>query len=177
VSGQNLAILPVNMRRRPIILIVAVIAIMSALFFVAQPLRTRKQMTFVSYFADARGLKPGARVEIAGVQVGHVETVRLRTERPESPAEVGIVIEDPQTMRIPSDAVVTLPSDGVLGPTYANIDLRNTSGPPIQNGGVLKSQAIDAVTTKQLLDKLNEIANRNNQQKGAATGAQQEQRK
>ena len=167
------------MRLRPILLVVAVIATVGALFFVFQPLRTRKQVTFVGYFADARGLKPGTRVEIAGVQVGHVESVRLRAERPESPAEVVIVIEDPQAMRIPSDAVVTLPSDGVLGPTYANIDIRNTSGPPIENGGVLRSQAIETVTTKQLLDKLNEIANRNNQQKGAAApaGTQQEQRK
>ena len=166
------------MRLRPILLIVAVIAIVGALFFVVRPLRTRNQITFVSYFADARGLKTGARVEIAGVQVGHVESVRLRTERPESPAEVVIVIEDPQAMRIPSDAVVTLPSDGVLGPTYANIDIRSTSGAPIGNGGVLRSRAIETVTTKQLLDKLNGIANRNNQQKGAAAPAgTQEQRK
>ena len=152
------------MGRKSATLIIVVVMVCGALAVILRPSAGRKELIVTSYFSDARSLKAGAPVQIAGVQVGYVKSVRVRTELRENPAEVSMVIQNPYEVRVPSDAIVTLPSAGVLGQPYANIDIKNASGPPIAGGGVLKSQPLESVTTKQLLDKLNEIASRKNQQ-------------
>jgi phospholipid/cholesterol/gamma-HCH transport system substrate-binding protein len=60
-------------------------------------------------FASASGLKVGDPVEIAGVEVGKVESIRLADYQ----ARVGLRIED--DVRIGEDAVASVKLEGLIG--------------------------------------------------------------
>ena len=91
------------------------------------------------YFKDAQGLRAGVKVRIAGVEVGTVTGVRVRPELRDNPAEVRITLQTPYELKVPDDSIVRLQSAGVLGDVFAEVDIQNASGPPVANGGVLKS--------------------------------------
>ncbi len=116
----------------------------------------RRGFEIRSYFQDVQGLRGGAPVRLAGVEVGVVKAVQVRPERRETPAEVSMSIQTPYELKIPNDAIVFVSSSGVLGPTFAEIDIRGTSGPPVQRGGVLKSRQSEDLT-QAILQKLNEV--------------------
>jgi phospholipid/cholesterol/gamma-HCH transport system substrate-binding protein len=82
-----------------------------------------------AYFADAQGLRPGAPVTVAGVTVGSVTTVQAHPSAKQNPAEVVMFISTPYELKIPADSTVSLATAGVLGETYAEIDVKGTSGP------------------------------------------------
>src|SRR5258708_9613165 len=73
------------------------------------------------YFKDAQGLRPHARVRLAGVEVGTVSSVRVVTDRRDHPAEVVMVLQTPYELRIPDDSVVTLQSPVVLDDSFHQI--------------------------------------------------------
>lgn len=104
------------------------------------------------YFKDAAGLRAGAQVRLAGVEVGRVISVRVRPELRENPAEVIMLLQTPYELRVPNDSVVILQSAGVLGEVFPEIDIRDASGPPIANGGVLKTVPTMAVSPQELMD-------------------------
>ena len=91
------------------------------------------------YFKDAQGLRAGAKVRMAGVEIGTVTGIRVRPELRENPAEVSITLQTPYELKVPSDSVVRLRSAGSPGDVFAEIDMQNASGPPVANGGVLKT--------------------------------------
>lgn len=103
------------------------------------------------YFQDAGGLQAGAPVRVAGVNVGKVTTVRVRPELRDHPVEVLMLLQTSYDLRIPNDAVVTLESAGMLGQTYPEIDIRSATGPPLEDGGTLKTAASQSPNTQQLL--------------------------
>jgi ABC-type transporter Mla subunit MlaD len=94
---------------------------------------------------------------MAGVEVGRVTDIRIRPEVRDNPAEVSMSLDPAYMLDIPSDSVASLPTEGVLGPTFVDIDIRNASGLPLQNGGVLKTVSAGSLTPKQFLDRLSEI--------------------
>src|SRR5689334_19906944 len=96
--------------------------------------KTQHRIQIKTYFRDAKGLRAGAPVELAGVKVGEVESVRARPELKENPAEVVMNLQTDYALNIPADAVATLSTAGILGETFAAIDVANTSGAPIANG-------------------------------------------
>lgn len=63
-------------------------------------------------FDSASGLKPGAAVEIAGVEVGRVKTIRLRGDR----AAVSLAIWTGE--RLHSDAIASIKTRGVIGEKF-----------------------------------------------------------
>jgi phospholipid/cholesterol/gamma-HCH transport system substrate-binding protein len=113
-----------------------------------------------SYVHDAQGLRTGAPVRVAGVEVGSVTKVRVRTDMSQSPAEVDMVLLTPDKLDIPSDASVSLATAGVLGETYVDIDLRGSSGPFAVNGAVLKSNPTETLNSKEVLNRLEKLAQR-----------------
>jgi phospholipid/cholesterol/gamma-HCH transport system substrate-binding protein len=112
-----------------------------------------------TYFNDAHGLRAGAPVRVAGVEVGRVSNVRVRDDLRDKPAEVTMSLETRYELKIPSDAVVQLESDGVLGGNYPEIDIRNARGPVLPDGGTLKSEESNAPSSRDLLECLAAIAN------------------
>jgi ABC-type transporter Mla subunit MlaD len=128
---------------------VAAIAILALLSFL--PLRARRpKFALRTCLQDAAGLRPNAPVRIAGVEVGYVTTVRVQD--PSCPAAVQMVFATDYDLRIPNDSVVVSESAGILGPAYLGIDISQGSGPPIANGGQLRSQTAGA--DREPLEKL-----------------------
>lgn len=106
------------------------------------------------YFKDVQGLRAGAKVRLAGVEVGSVASVRVRPELRDHPAEVVMILQTPYELNVPDDSIVSLESAGVLGDVFAQVDIRDAKGPPLQSGGVLKTGPVASLnpTLQQWLD-------------------------
>jgi phospholipid/cholesterol/gamma-HCH transport system substrate-binding protein len=118
---------------------------------------TGNKLTVKAYFTNASGLRDGANVRVAGVDVGSVKSVRVRPELKEEPVEVVMVLNPRYEVRIPADSIVSLETEGVLGPTYVEIDATEASGPPIATNAVLKTRPIVKLTTEQLVENLRKM--------------------
>ncbi|MER3423331.1 MAG: outer membrane lipid asymmetry maintenance protein MlaD [Nitrospiraceae bacterium] len=63
-------------------------------------------------FDSASGLKTGATVEIAGVEVGRVKGIKLKDDR----ALVGLAIRD--DVKLYSDTIASIKTRGIIGEKY-----------------------------------------------------------
>ena len=113
------------------------------------PLRYSRQ-TIKSCFDDAGGLRSGAPVRIAGVNVGTVRSVRANPQNKNCPAEVEMALATTYEIRIPKDSIAETNTAGLIG--EVNIDSTQASGAPIENYGYLKSRT--SKTTLSLGDQL-----------------------
>lgn len=95
-----------------------------------------------THFQNAQGLRPRSRVRVDGVDVGLVKDIRV-IEQPNLPIEVHMVIATPYALTIPSDAIARLQTDGVLGPTFVEIDTHLASGAPLADNGNLNGVEFD----------------------------------
>lgn len=127
-----------------------------------------------AYFSDAMNLRPGARVRLAGVDIGSVETVRARPELKEAPAEVVMVLSPSYDLKIPNDSTASLATAGILGETYVQIDVGRASGAPIGTDTVLKTTGAPQLTTQDVLEKFGDNLSRkcgcDSDRKNNATG-------
>jgi ABC-type transporter Mla subunit MlaD len=139
------------MGKHPSLTIAAmVVAAVGLVIALARP--AKSHLDVKCYFQDAQGLRVGARVSLAGVEVGSVTSVRVRPERRDQPAEVMMTLQTPYELNIPNDSVVTLATAGVLGEVFPEIDIRGASGPPLQADGVLKTRTSETLTPQQWLE-------------------------
>jgi phospholipid/cholesterol/gamma-HCH transport system substrate-binding protein len=138
-----------------------------ALLFVGS---TGHKLTVKAYFMNASGLRDGANVRAAGVDVGSVKSVRVRPELREGPVEVVMVLNPRYEVKIPADSIAALETEGVLGPTYVEIDATGASGPPIATNAVLKTRPIVKLNTEQLVENLSKMLE--NLQKKCGCGPQ-----
>lgn len=147
------------MRIRPalaaIILIGAIIAIA---FGISK--RTANPLRVKAHFENAEGLRPGAPVDLAGVEVGRVISVRVRPELRDRPAEVIMGLKTSYELEIPDDAVASVETAGVLGQSFVSINVHNAKGPAIRDGGELRTVRSESLTTQQILECLSNLANR-----------------
>ena len=95
------------------------VAVLALLFVVLRPLGHK--LVVKAYFTNAIGLRGGARVRLAGVDVGSVKTVRARPELKETPVEVVMVLNPQYDLNIPADSTVLLETAGVLGETFVSV--------------------------------------------------------
>ena len=126
------------------------------LFFV--PRLGYRRTTLKSCFQNAEGLRPGAPVRIAGVDVGMVEQVEVRFDKRECPASVEFSLSTPSRMDVPNDAVAKLEQLGFLGQSYVEIDVSKATGPAIQNGATLKSAELSHHASVEVVKSLIEAA-------------------
>jgi ABC-type transporter Mla subunit MlaD len=131
------------------IILVAMIVFGLAVIFLTFAKHTQHQLQVKTCFRDAHGLRAGAPVQVAGVEVGRVTDVRVRPELKEHHAELVLLFQTPYKLEIPSDSVVLLSRAGLLGETYADVDIRSASGPPVGNQGVLEAREEEARQTKE----------------------------
>ncbi len=109
-----------------------------------------------TYLHHTEGLKTGASVSMDGVRIGSVTTVNLGGGSTDHPVEVVTLLDAGQQVSVPNDSVVSLITEGVLGPTVMDIDTRRAIGPPIENNGVIKSLE---VTDNQAAHALEVVGN------------------
>lgn len=93
-----------------------------------------------SCFNDVQGLKEGAGVSIAGVDVGKVRSVRANPQDKNCPAEVEMALSTSYDLHVPKDAIAEIETLGLLGQSYVDIDVSQASGAPIEDYGYLKSK-------------------------------------
>ncbi|GIX46428.1 MAG: outer membrane lipid asymmetry maintenance protein MlaD [Candidatus Tectimicrobiota bacterium] len=71
--------------------------------------------TLTAVFPTVAGLKPGAPVEIAGVQVGRVERIRLQNY------EAVVTLRLDAAVPVQEDAIVSIKTRGLIGEKYVRI--------------------------------------------------------
>jgi ABC-type transporter Mla subunit MlaD len=108
-------------------------------------------------FHDVSGLRPGAKVRVAGVDVGRVQYVHAQPLDKACPAAVAMELRTPYELKIRNDSVASTASEGVLGETFLEIDVSGASGPPIQDGGQLPSRESERFTPATLERTLKEL--------------------
>jgi phospholipid/cholesterol/gamma-HCH transport system substrate-binding protein len=116
--------------------IVAVIAIAMAVMFViavgGQGGFSWQQYELVTKFADVKGLKSGAVVRVAGVEVGKVDEVALTG----SEVEVRLKVNEENRSRITENSRATIGSLSLLGEPVIDI-LPSTQGRQLEDGDFL----------------------------------------
>jgi phospholipid/cholesterol/gamma-HCH transport system substrate-binding protein len=100
------------------------------------------KITLKSYFDDANGLRTGAPVRLAGVDVGNVTKIRVVADRPLTPVEVTVKVNTTYLFDIRRDSLTLLSTAGVLGETYINIDSSQAKGEPVHDGDTLPSRNV-----------------------------------
>jgi phospholipid/cholesterol/gamma-HCH transport system substrate-binding protein len=131
------------------------IIVLTLLFVVLKPFGHK--FVVKAYFTNAVGLRAGASVRLAGVDVGSVKTVLARPEMRETPVEVVMVLNRQDDLNIPADSTAMLLTEGVLGETFVEINTARASGPPISANSVLKTQPVGHLTTDQIMEKVSDI--------------------
>ncbi|MDR3089375.1 MAG: outer membrane lipid asymmetry maintenance protein MlaD [Desulfobulbaceae bacterium] len=109
-------------------------------------LNNSKMMTIKAEFDNISGVKKGSSVQIAGVPVGTVTRVILDAS---NLAEVSMEID--KTLKIPTDSVASVKSQGIIGDKYIKITLGGETE-LLQEGGELV-ETESAVDIESLISK------------------------
>jgi phospholipid/cholesterol/gamma-HCH transport system substrate-binding protein len=88
------------------------------------------RITLRSYFDNAEGLRDGAPVRLAGVDIGNVTSIKIVPDKDKRLT--------PYALR--RDSVTSLSTAGVLGETYLDIESGQAVGNPAQDGDTLPTQ-------------------------------------
>jgi ABC-type transporter Mla subunit MlaD len=139
-------------------LTIAAVVIVAVGLVIAFSRPAQFHLTAKCYFQNAQGLRAGAKVRLAGVEIGSVTNVRVRPELGDYPAEVVMFLQTPYALNIPNDSVVTLETAGVLGEVFPEIDARGASGPPLLTNGELKTRSSENPSTQDLLKCFSNMA-------------------
>ncbi len=90
-----------------------------------------------SYFEDSAGLKVGGQVNLEGVTIGAVKTIKIDTSRKLTPVEVTMRIAGKYAKNVRQDSQASLETVGVLGDTVVNINSKSAQKGPIAENGEL----------------------------------------
>ena len=96
-------------------------------------------------FSNVGGLKVGSSVEIAGVTVGRVKSIRLENY------QANVVLNLPKGLKIQEDAIVSVKTKGLIGEKYIEIT-PGGSEKIIQIGGRFR-ETQPAIDMEELISK------------------------
>ena len=101
-----------------------------------------RKITLKSYFDNAGGLRVGAPVRLAGVDIGNVSKIRIVPDKDKrlTPVEVMLKVSTKYAFDLRRDSTTSLDTAGVLGETYIDIDSSQAAGPPVQDGDTLAAR-------------------------------------
>jgi phospholipid/cholesterol/gamma-HCH transport system substrate-binding protein len=124
-----------------VLVIVALSALVALIFLMSGSTggMFRSRMTVRSYFENSAGLKLGAPVNLEGVTIGNVKSIRVVPERTPVPVEVTMKIGTKYASALHSDSKASLETIGVLGDTVVNISSKAAKGGPLTNGAELQT--------------------------------------
>src|ERR1700687_190662 len=92
------------------------------------------KITLKSYFFDAQGLRVGAPVRLAGVDIGNVKLISVVQNQPMAPVEGTMKVNTKYAFSLRKDSKTLLSTAGVLGETLINIDSSKAKGAPAVDG-------------------------------------------
>jgi len=98
-------------------------------------------ITLITYFDNAEGLRSGQPVDLQGVPIGNVQGVRIVSDpnHADQPVQVVMRIKKNFQPLVRAGAKATILTAGVLGESYVDIDNKGATGPPVHDGSVLES--------------------------------------
>ena len=99
-----------------------------------------RKITVRSYFDNAGGLREGAPVRLAGVDIGNVSTVKIVPGKPTTPVEVTMKVNTKYSFDLKKDSVTLLTTAGVLGETYVDVDSSAAKGAEAVDGDTLPAR-------------------------------------
>jgi phospholipid/cholesterol/gamma-HCH transport system substrate-binding protein len=118
-------------------------------------------------FENAGGLKPGADVAIAGINVGNVERMQFQpnpdaSSGPAVAVRATIRIEDDYADAVRTDSEFFITRRGVLGEPYIEIETRSFDAPQLESGAIVRGvepPRMDVIVAKAtgLLDTLHDL--------------------
>ncbi len=97
------------------------------------------KLTLRSYFENSAGLKLGAPVNLEGVTIGNVKSIRVVSARNPTPVEVTMKVNKKFAPSLHADSKASLETVGVLGDTVVDISSKNANGGPLQDGAELST--------------------------------------
>jgi len=98
-------------------------------------------------FGSVSGLKAGAVVEIAGVQVGKVAAIRLQPDDYRAVVEMTI----DRGVQISEDSIASIRTAGIIGDRYVNISPGGMEQNIVQGGEIVETES--AINLEELLSK------------------------
>ncbi len=129
--------------------------------FVAQPEHFPLDLTF----SNVGGLKPGAPVRVAGLDVGEVRAVDFARGKGGKPClRVSTIIQKRARAYVRIDSIFTISTQGLLGDAYVNVSFGSDAAPAVTPGAVIVGR--DPVLLEKTLERLDEAAS--NLKKGGA---------
>jgi phospholipid/cholesterol/gamma-HCH transport system substrate-binding protein len=93
-----------------------------------------------SFVSHAGGLREGAPVRLAGVDIGNVTSVRIVDGKPLTPVELTMKVNTKYAFNLRKDSVTVLSTAGILGETYVDIDSTRAKGPEAVDGDTLEAR-------------------------------------
>jgi phospholipid/cholesterol/gamma-HCH transport system substrate-binding protein len=100
---------------------------------------TRK-IHLTAFIDNAGGLREGAPVRLAGVDIGNVTKVRVVQNRPQTPVEVEMKVATTYAFALRKDSIAMLATAGVLGETFVDIDSSVAKGSEVHDGDTLPTK-------------------------------------
>jgi phospholipid/cholesterol/gamma-HCH transport system substrate-binding protein len=98
------------------------------------------KITLRSYLDNAGGLREGAPVRLAGVDIGNVTGIRIVNGKPTTPVEVTMKVNTKYKFNLRKDSVTLLSTAGVLGETFVDVDSTAAKGPEATDGDTLAAR-------------------------------------
>ncbi|MGZ4842412.1 MAG: MlaD family protein [Candidatus Angelobacter sp.] len=93
-----------------------------------------KKITLITYFDNAEGIRQGQPVDLQGVAIGNVQTVRVVPGRQIDPVQVVMRVNAKFQPFLREDSKATITTAGVLGESFVDIDSRTAIGPIVKDG-------------------------------------------
>src|SRR6201996_8221460 len=146
-----------------------VLGLVVALLWLAGAQYSAEYAYYRTYFSGAvTGLGDGTIVRYNGINVGHVSKL---TFDPDDPKRVIVDLQVDPTLKIHSDSVASIASEGLTGGTYVEID-GGSAKTPVRVGGMVgefpvipsKQSALQALENQapEILAKVNKVADQLN---------------
>lgn len=119
----------------------------------------KRQYVLVTTFSDISGLRAGAQVQLAGLNVGMVDRISFARDLGDKRVEVRLAVNKEFQDRIRSDSTAMISTQGLLGDKYVSVSLGTPPNPVLQDGETLKTdekQGFEAVIGKanKVMEKL-----------------------
>ncbi len=108
-----------------------------------------KKLTATAYFNNSQGIKVGAPVNLEGVPVGEVKSVRLSIDpaRKLTPVQLVFKLNPKFQDRLHTDTRAALSTTGVIGDTVVELNSEVANGPELQDGNELKTIELPSITS------------------------------
>lgn len=100
-----------------------------------------RHYTLHTAYEDVKGMKVGAVVRLAGIDVGEVRAVRFSSDPEVKQIEVDLQIQEEYQPRIREDSVATIQQIGVLGDMYVSLTVGSPEKPMLADDAQIKGIA------------------------------------